>query len=176
MMRVMAGLVAAVCFGCGGVEMEIEMDGGERVEVTAGSFECILDGTKVRNFYVTNLLGDDDASVAVARGEAPQPYPAGTVVQLFPLEAMVKREAGFSDETNDWEFFFLEVSESGTNIATRGKEETVNAFGGNCFSCHSLASDNDLICEKDNGCDPLPPVVDADFITTLQEADPRCSD
>ncbi len=170
--KTMVGLLGVVLLSaCGSGDITT----AEQVEVTESSFECILDGTKVGNFYVANLLGDDAASVAVARGEAPQPYPVGTLVQLFPLEAMVKREAGFSDETGDWEFFFLSVSASGTEIATRGKEDTVNAFGGNCFTCHALARDNDFICGRDNGCDPLPSVVDDEFITSLQEGDPRCS-
>ena len=144
------------------------------IEVTADSFQCILDGTKVRKFYVTNLLGNVDDSVAVARGDSPLPYPTGTVIQLFQQEAMVKRETGFSAETNDWEFFFLTVSPSGTEITTRGAAETVNAFGGNCLSCHSAAEDNDLVCETGNGCDPLPAIVTDEFIEDLQNSDPRC--
>ena len=37
-------------------------------------------------------------------------YPVGTVIQLVPQEAMVKRAAGFDPATNDWEFFSLDVS------------------------------------------------------------------
>lgn len=149
--------------------------GGARsipIEVTEASFECILEGTKVRKFYVRNLLGDLEESVAVATGSADLPYPPGTVLQLVPQEAMVKREAGFSPETLDWEFFFLDVSPEGTTIAERGKDETENAFGLNCFACHSLARENDLICESDNGCDPLQ--IGDEVIQTLQTGDPRC--
>ena len=144
------------------------------IEVTADSFECILDGTKVRKFYVQNLVGDLEESVAVANGDSPLPYPPGTVIQLFPLEAMVKREPGFSSETNDWEFFFLNTTPEGTEIVTRGKDETENSFGGNCFNCHVDAIDNDLICESDNGCVPLG--VPDDLIEDLQNGDPRCPD
>ncbi|MGB5811373.1 MAG: hypothetical protein WBG86_12625, partial [Polyangiales bacterium] len=100
------------------------------------------------------------------------PYPPGTLIQLVPQEAMVKREEGFSPETRDWEFFFLELSADGTTIAERGKDEAENAFGGNCFSCHSGAPDNDFVCETGNGCDPL--TLDDQIIESLQLGDVRC--
>jgi hypothetical protein len=34
---------------------------------------------------------------------------------------MVKREAGFNAATHDWEFFELDVSQSGTSIRKRGR-------------------------------------------------------
>lgn len=142
------------------------------IEVTEASFDCILDGTKVRNFYVKNLIGDLEGSLAVANGDIDTPYPPGTLLQLVPQEAMVKREAGFSAETRDWEFFFLEISAAGATIAERGAEDAVNAFGGNCASCHSLAVGNDFVCETGNGCDPL--TIDSDFIEMLRLGDPRC--
>jgi hypothetical protein len=142
------------------------------VEVTEASFGCILDGIKVRKFYVKNLLGDLDDSLAVARGEAELPYPPGTLLQLVPLEAMVKRETGFSPETGDWEFFFLQTDPSGTTIVERGKDEAENAFGGNCFACHALAVSNDFVCETGNGCDPI--TLTDELIENLQTGDPRC--
>ena len=63
-------------------------------------------------------------------------YPPGSVVQLVPTEAMVKREPGFSPATGDWEFFELEVSASGSKIRTRGFADVNNRFGKNCFACH----------------------------------------
>ena len=41
-------------------------------------------------------------------------YPVGTVLQLIPTEAMVKRHKGYSPSTDDWEFFALKVSPQGT--------------------------------------------------------------
>lgn len=143
------------------------------IEITEDSFDCILDGTQVRKFYVKNLIGDLEASLAVARGEADLPYPPGTLLQLVPQEAMVKREAGFAAETNDWEFFFLEISEEGTTIAQRGAAEAENVFGANCFACHSAAAANDLVCETGNGCDPLP--IGDDVFESLQQGDLRCN-
>ena len=100
-------------------------------------------------------------------------YPPGTVIQLIPTEAMVKREQGWAPETNDWEFFALEVDADGTSIAARGTTEVVNAFNGNCFDCHAKAAPQwDLVCEDSHGCDPLP--IGDDIIESLQDADPRC--
>ncbi len=164
-------LLVLGCGSSGGSEADAGAQ-GTPIEVTEASFDCILDGTKVRSFYVKNLLGDLDASLAVANGEVAPPYPPGTLLQLVPLEAMVKREAGFSPQTNDWEFFFLATDAAGTMIVQRGKDEAENAFGGNCFDCHSLAADNDFVCETDNGCDPL--TIDATIIESLQLGDPRC--
>lgn len=84
----------------------------------------------------------------------------------------IKRRRGFSPATNDWEFFFLNVSAQST-IQTRGAAETQNAFGGNCFDCHVKAEAKwDLICEQTHGCDPLP--IGADTIQQIQDGDPRC--
>jgi len=164
-------LCSAIVFGCG------ESTGGDGaqstpVEVSEASFDCILDGTKVRKFYVKNLIDDLEGSIAVANGEADLPYPPGTLLQLVPQEAMVKRETGFSPGTGDWEFFFLGISSNGTTIVQRGKDEAENAFGGNCFACHAPAADNDFVCETDNGCDPLP--IDDELIESLQNGDARC--
>ncbi len=168
-----AVLCSALVFGCGEGDGSDDAPQGTPIEVTADSFDCILEGTKVRKFYVKNLIGDLESSLAVADGESDPPYPAGTLLQLVPQEAMVKREAGFSPETRDWEFFFLDIKSDGaTTIAQRGREEAQNVFGGNCFACHAAAIDNDFVCETGNGCAPLP--IDDEFIETLQNGDARC--
>ena len=86
--------------------------------------------THVRQFYVDNLLGNLDATLAVANSATGGTYPAGTVVQLVPTEAMVKRDKDFNPVTHDWEFFELDVSKDGTEIRKRGFAEVVNRFGG----------------------------------------------
>ena len=49
----------------------------------------------------------------------------------------------------------------------------MNAFGGNCYECHSKAEAQwDLVCEDTHGCDPLP--IGDDVIENLQNADTRC--
>lgn len=137
-------------------------------------FQCLTDWPKVRNFRVANALGDVEASLAVANGEVDGPYPPGTILQLVPFEAMVKRLPGWSPTSADWEFFFLDASGESTIIVDRGVEEVFNSLGGNCFDCHAAAADHDFVCESGFGCVELPftPELIADF----QEADPRCDE
>jgi hypothetical protein len=158
-----------------GSEEDTETTGepSEDPNLSAEDFDCILDWPKVHRFRITNVLGDVDASVAVANSPDGGVYPIGTLIQLIPTEAMVKRAPGFAPQTNDWEFFALSVSAQGTEILERGSDQVVNAFGGNCLDCHSKAAPQwDLVCEQDHGCDPLP--FTAEQIETVQNADPRC--
>lgn len=154
-------------------DAEATSDTTVRVDVGAEDFGCILEGTKVRRFYVRNLLGRLDEALAVAESDDGGRYPPGTVLQLVPFEAMVKRGPGWNPPTNDWEFFSLEASEEGTSVLERGTEEVENQFGGNCVDCHAKAEPKwDFVCEQDHGCDPLP--LSADQIESVQEGDPRC--
>lgn len=142
------------------------------VTVDGDTFVNINDLTPVRGFFVGNLLGEIDATLAVAESPNGGVYPVGSLIQLVPTEAMVKREAGFSPSTGDWEFFELQVTAEGTSIRVRGGDEVVNQFGGSCASCHAKAAPRwDHVCEQDHGCDPLP--LSRDLITTIQQADPR---
>ena len=145
------------------------------VNVTEASFSCIRDMTPVRHFYVDNLLGDLDATLAVANAPKGATYPAGSVVQLVPTEVMVKREAGTFPATGDWEFFELQVDENGSTIAKRGFVDVNNRFDGNCFTCHAPAREQwDFICESDHGCDAIP--IDHAMTGALQRSDPRCGE
>ncbi len=143
------------------------------VKVDDSTFQCIRKMTPVRQFYVDNLLGNLKGTLAAANAPGGAIYPPGSVVQLVPTEAMVKRETGFSPATGDWEFFELEVSEQGTSIGKRGFAEVNNRFGKNCFACHAPARDPwDFICETDHGCEPIP--IDHKMTGALQRSDPRC--
>ncbi len=143
------------------------------VNIDRHSFDCIRDMTPVRGFYVDNLVGDLNGTLAVANAPDGGDYPAGSVVQLVPGEAMVKLSSGASSATRDWEFFELDVSSSGTGIRKRGFVDVVNRFGGNCFACHVQAKPQfDMICERDHGCDPIP--LTRDVLLLLQNTDPRC--
>jgi hypothetical protein len=143
-----------------------------KVRVADDSFKCILEMTKVRHFYVDNLLGNLDATVAVASAGTGD-YPEGSVVQLMPNEVMVKHEAGFNPVTRDWEFFWIDVDKNGSKIYTRGFAEVNNRLGLNCFTCHIKARPEfDFICETDHGCDPIP--VTKEMFGALQRTDPRC--
>ena len=148
-------------------------DSAAQVEVSAETFGCIRDMAPVRGFYVANLLGDLDATLAVANSADGGVYPPGSVVQLVPGEAMVKHAAGVSPATKDWEFFELDASPEGTVIRKRGYADVVNRFGGNCFACHAQAEAKwDMICETGHGCDPIP--LTRDLLVLLQKTDPRC--
>ena len=143
-----------------------------KLKVDNHSFKCITEMTPVRHFYVDNLLGNLEGTVAVAkagRGE----YPEGSVVQLIPNEVMIKHEKGFNPATRDWEFFYIDVDGHGSKIFRSGFAEVNNRFGQNCFACHAQAREEfDLICEQDHGCAPIP--VTRAMIRALQKTDPRC--
>jgi hypothetical protein len=144
----------------------------EDLEMQATDFPNINTMTKVDSYFVTNLLGHEEEALRVARAPNGGTFPVGTLLQLVPQEAMVKRRAGWNRATHDWEFFFLETTPEGTKIVTRGADEVVNRFGGNCASCHLAADPKwDLVCKDDHGCEPLP--IGDDLIATIQAADPR---
>ena len=157
----------------------IQADAAERkVEVTDQSFECLHQNQKVRNMYVDNILGDLKRTLAVAESGMGGVYPPGTVLQLIPGEAMVKLEKGASPETNDWEFFALNVSKDGAKIKARGFAEMKSALGGSCLDCHSKAKPKwDMTCEQGHGCDPIVlPGINVPVLTSaLQKIDPRCT-
>jgi hypothetical protein len=146
---------------------------GSDVEVDAKSFRCIRAMTPIRHFYVDNLLGNLDGTLAAANSATGAVYPPGSVIQLVPGEAMVKRAKGFNAATHDWEFFELAVSKDGTQIGKRGFVDVVNRFGGNCFGCHAAARPEfDLVCEDSHGCAPIP--LTRAMSGALQRTDPRC--
>ena len=143
-----------------------------KVKVTDESFKCITEMTKVRHFYVDNLLGNLAGTVAVATAGTGD-YPAGSVVQLMPNEVMIKQQEGYSPVTRDWEFFWIDVDKNGSKIYTRGFAEVNNRFGLNCFTCHVKARPEfDFICETEHGCDAIP--VTKAMFGALQRTDPRC--
>jgi hypothetical protein len=83
-----------------------------------------------------------------------------------------RRWSSTEPATDDWEFFSLDVSAQGTKVLTRGVENVVNRFGGNCAACHRAAESRfDFVCEHDHGCAPLP--VGDDVLRAVQQADPR---
>ncbi|MBV8523878.1 MAG: hypothetical protein JOY71_17440 [Acetobacteraceae bacterium] len=143
-----------------------------KVKVDNNSFKCITEMTKVRHFYVDNLLGNVEGTAAVAKvGKGD--YPEVSVLQLIPTEAMVKQQKGFNPQTHDWEFFALDVDKNGTKIYARGFEDVNNRFGLNCFTCHKEATkDFDFICEQEHGCAPIP--ITRAMFGALQRTDPRC--
>jgi hypothetical protein len=143
-----------------------------KVKVDDNSFKCITQMTPVRHFYVDNLLGKLDETVAVATAGKGD-YPEGSVLQIMPNEVMIKQQKGFSPATRDWEFFWIDLTKEGSKIYTRGFAEVNNRFGLNCFGCHVKAKPEfDFVCELDHGCDPIP--VTRPMFGALQRTDPRC--
>lgn len=144
------------------------------VDVTEASFGCIRDLAPVRGFYVGNVLGDLEATLAAANSTDGAVYPVGSIVQLVPGEAMVKHASGFDAATRDWEFFQLDVRPGATKIAMRGTTQVVDAFGGNCLSCHGKAEAKwDMVCEQGHGCEPT--AVTPLMAKAIQNTDPRCA-
>jgi hypothetical protein len=103
-----------------GAALLLSPDLGTAQEIDAKSFRRVRQMTPVRQFYVDNLRGKLDATLSAANSRTGAVYPAGSVVQLIPGEAMVKRDKGFNDATHDWEFFELGVSKDGTQVRKRG--------------------------------------------------------
>ncbi|MDT8427309.1 MAG: hypothetical protein RQ757_00925 [Pseudomonadales bacterium] len=169
---VIAGISAlALTLGMGIHKLGAASD--QAIQIEADTFGCLTELTPVRGFFVDNLLGDLDATLAVANSAEGGRYPTGSLVQLVPTEVMVKQPEGTSPATNDWEFFELEVSAAGSEIVTRGFTDVINRFGGNCLDCHIKAEPQwDMICETGHGCDPIP--LSREMIQGIQQADPRC--
>ena len=55
-------------------------------DIDASSFRCITKMTPVRQFYVDNLQGNRDATLAAANSTTGAVYPTGSVIQLIPGE------------------------------------------------------------------------------------------
>jgi hypothetical protein len=141
------------------------------VAPTAADFVNIHRMKRVADHFLGSLNGHLDAALAVARKPKGAVYPVGTVIQLIPTEAMVKRHKGFSPSTGDWEFFSLGISPTGTEIKSAGAK-VKNFLGADCASCHVAAKKNfDFVCEKSHGCAPLG--VPDSLIATIQKSDPR---
>jgi hypothetical protein len=175
----MTGMMPAAMGGAGGAGAggTPETPTGEDFDVTAEDFTCIADWDQVLGFRITNLLGQLDEAIAVAESPTGGTYPVGTILQHLPTEAMVKRAAGFSPETKDWEFFLLDLSADGTTIAERGTTELETSMGQTCASCHSMAPEQwDFVCNtygNEGGGDCGFDFMDS-FLDDQLATDPRC--
>jgi len=163
--------IAVALFGfvfVGGMQAQ-----ADEVAITEKSFSCMHVGTKIRKTYIRNA---DPAKLKEAvriyenKVEGVE-YPAGTIIQMVPNEAMVKHAKKDFPNTNGWEFFAFEVSAEGTKIASRG--DTASNRLGTCLSCHGGAVKFDYVCDKGQGC-PAIPVTDEQIIA-IQGKDPRCT-
>jgi hypothetical protein len=120
-------------------------------------FQCLEKGRKVpgKHFVVFHRNKRKlRKAVRIARRDRPgKRYPVGTIIQLFPFEAMVKRGGSFNPEGNGWEYFSLRITPEGATIGRRGGVEVRN-IAGSCQGCHAAASGHDFICEG-HGAAPL---------------------
>src|SRR5438132_13392282 len=73
------------------------------LQLDAKSFRCITKMTRVRQFYVDNLRGHLETTLAAANSTTGAVYPPGSVIQLGPGQAMAKRNKGFNTTTTDWD-------------------------------------------------------------------------
>ena len=131
-----------------------------------------MDGrSRASTFFVVNRKHHKlRRALRIAERDLPSKrYPVGTILQLFPFEAMVKRGGRFNPEGNGWEFFQLTASAQGTRIVSRGGAEVKNLVG-SCQGCHAPAKSFDFVCE---GHDVAPLPFGPDIIRALQK-DPRC--
>ena len=159
--------------------------GAEDFAATAATFDCLKgsEWTQVGLSYFKNTLGHTDEMLAVARSPEGGTLPVGTVVQLIPTEASVKRGAGFAGNPADWEFFSLSVASTGTTITARGGDSHVvsSLSGSSCLGCHSQAAPQwDFLCgdpdggSTAHGCASLGPLATPANIMSIQSSDPRC--
>lgn len=143
----------------------------------ASDFRCLTDGRRVEGHDVF-VFGSSPRVVRKAvhllRENRPhRRFPVGTILQLVPFEAMVKRGKGYNTPADDWEFFSLDVSSGTTKIKAAGRAEVTNVFNHeSCERCHGGAKRFDLVCDTDHGCAPLG--VSDSVIRAVQAGDPRC--
>ena len=141
-------------------------------------FKCLTDGTQApgKHFYISNLKKRKlkKALKKTETGKVGKGYPVGTILQLFPFEAMVKRGGKFNREGHGWEYFQLHVTSDGqTEILKRGTAEVTGLTGTSCQDCHErLAADHDAICEFIIGAEGLG--LTDEMIAALQASDARC--
>jgi hypothetical protein len=145
----------------------------------ARDFRCLTKGQQPagKHFYVFNH-SRRKLKKAVAMSESgdlgPKGYPVGTILQLVPFEAMVKRGGKFNSDGHGWEFFRLDTSSGKTKIVQRGGAEVISMLShGSCQTCHvNLAAAHDLVCEFVVGTSGIG-LTDG-LLDVLQKNDPRC--
>ncbi len=141
-------------------------------ESSADMFGCMHEGTKVGKTYIRHTdPAKLEEAVQIFEGNLEdREYPVGTVLQLVPIEAMVKHEKSAYPDSNGWEYLLFDLSSGVTKIAARGVT-AANPLG-TCQSCHEGAASFDYVCSKDHGCPPIP--VTDEQIIGMQGTDPRC--
>jgi hypothetical protein len=136
------------------------------------SFACLANKTKVRHtFFSHPEPAKLKEALRIFENHETAEYPVGTVIQMVPNEAMIKRTRAEFPKSNGWEFFLLDVTAQGTVIKMRG-DSAANRLG-TCLSCHQGGVKYDMVCEHTHGCTPVP--VTDEVIAKVQASDPRCA-
>ncbi len=142
-----------------------------------GDFKCLTSGVQApgRLFYIFNKSKRlrRQALHKATTGDLGKGFPKGTILQVFPFEAMAKRGGKFNPEGGGWEYFRLNVAQDGTTeIAARGESEVANIVG-SCQGCHTaVAAAHDSVCEFVIGAAGLH--LTDDQVRSIQATDPRC--
>ena len=172
-LKILHRIIAVIVFSSLIISQSYSADDSKKLDVSESAFKCLSALAASGRFFVDNILGDLDATLAVANSKSGGKYPPGSLLTLVPNEAMIKHQQGWNPATNNWEFFLLDLSEEGTSILTRGGAEVASPSG-SCFGCHQLArSEWDLVCGVDHGCAPIAFALEQ--IRSAQAMDPRCT-
>ncbi len=161
----------------------LALAGGARAEFVAKAkdFKCLKAGATVagKRFVIFHRNPKKlQRAVRIAESGLPhRKYPVGTIIQIFPFEAMAKRGGSFNPSGGGWEFFNLRATAEGTRITGRTQDEKDgkplhNLFGA-CQDrrCHGapVVKRHDFVCE---GLLPWFELTDEQFEAFRQ--DPRC--
>ena len=129
--------------------------------------------TLVGNHYVGNLLGHLDAALAVANSPDGGVYPVGTIIQLVPQEAMVKRARGMERGQPRLGVLLARHVADGHQDPDPRRDPGAQSLRPRLpvVSRPGRARNGTSVCEKDHGCDPIP--LTDQLILALQQGDPR---
>jgi hypothetical protein len=139
-------------------------------------FRCLTDGAQPegKRFHIFGKKRIVKKALRKTNtGRLGKGYPVGTILQLFPFEAMAKRGGKFNKEGGGWEYFKLKPNPDGTTeILKRGTADVTNFRDDSCQECHQRqAKDHDSVCEFVIGPEGIG--LTDDLVRALQ-TDARC--
>jgi hypothetical protein len=163
--------------------MALLLTSGAQAEFIARAkdFQCIKAGAPVAGKkFVIFHKNPKKLARAIRIAESGKPhkhYPEGTIIQVFPDEAMVKRGGGFNPRGGGWEFFIFKVTPTKTKIIGRTADERDGQLLRNPMGacedrrCHDnwRARRFDFVCEGQ-----LPWFEISDELFEKLRFDPRC--
>ena len=108
-MKNLLGTIAIIILSLLVVSKSYSADDSKKLDVSESAFKCLSALAASGRFFVDNILGNLDATLAVASSNSGGSYPPGSLLTLVPGEAMIKHQPGWNPATNDWEFFLLDL-------------------------------------------------------------------